>query len=471
MPTQPQPLVASMLLLLLMSMTNACTSSKPNEPENKKQISNGKTTINAPISASKALDPDAEQSYEQHPKYDEVAAEKLIAMKIAEAEKITKYYANLDSNAEKKRNQREQILENAINQSEKNGEPFEQRIAHMNALADFYTEQGTYSKAIALQEQILKIREATLGKESPEVLLSIDKIIKLPGQSDLDYKRRKELVTRSLVFREKASNKNDPDLAETLSELAYLNHWEGEYEVDAPLFKRALNIWKNILKKDPSNVRALLGCQKIYAELELDSKAKTYFWQALEAIRKKHGRNSPEEATQLGYSGCFTYKRHKKLLEKALSLEEKLYGRESLEAASTLMLRGSLERLIKNFGQVPTEFKHTLAKPFYQRSFEIRKNALPPNHPDTADALFEIASCDFSENKYAEAEPLYWLAINMDVNSYGLKSPRVAYKLKEGPCLLYHTRKRWADYQLLSEFAQKYAQKTPAPARPPKYDL
>lgn len=470
MPTQPQPIIAVTLLLLLMSITNACTSSKPNEPENKKQISNGKTTINSPISASKALDPDPEQSYEQHPKYDEVAAEKLIAMKIAEAEKVTKYYANLDSTAENKRNQREQILEAALNQSEKNEEPFEQRIAHMSALADFYTEQGTYPKVIALEEQILKIREDNLGKESPEVLLSIDKIIKLPGQAHLDYKRRKELVTRSLEFREKASNKNDPDLAETLWELAYINHWEGEYEVDAPLFKRALSIWKNILKKDPSNVRALLGCQEIYAELELDSKAKTYFWQALEAIRKKHGRNSPEEATQLGYSGCFPCRQHKRLLEKALSIEEKLYGRESLEAASTLILLGSLERLIRQF-EHPTEFKRTLAKPFYQRSFKIRKNALPPNHPDTADALFEIASCDFFEDKYAEAEPLYWLAINMDIKTYGLKSPRVAYKLEQGPCLLYHTRKRWAYYQLLDEFAQKYAQKTPAPARPPKYDL
>lgn len=468
MPTQPQPLVAAMLLFLLMSITNACTSSKPNEPENKKQISNGKTTINAPISVSKALDPDAEQSYEQHPKYDEAAAEKLIAMKIAEAEKVTKYYANLDSNAENKRNQREQILEAALNQSEKNEEPFEQRIAHMSALADFYTEQGTYPKAIALEEQILKIREDNLGKESPEVLLSIDKIIKLPGQAHLDYKRRKELVTRSLLFREKTSNKNDPDLAETLWELADINHWEGEYEVDAPLFKRALSIWKNILKKDPSNVRALLGCEKIYAEVGLDSKAKTYFWQALQAMRKKNGLNSPEEASQLEHSGYFPSRQHKKLLEKALSIKEKLYGRESLEAASTLFLLG---RLIRHFEQDPGELNNTLAKLFYQRVFKIRKNALPPNHPDTADALFAIASCDFLQDKYAEAEPLYWLAINMDVKTYGLKSHEVAYKLEQGPCLLYHTRKRWADYHLLSEFAQKHAQKTPAPARPPKYDL
>jgi nephrocystin-3 len=63
------------------------------------------------------------------------------------------------------------------------------------------------------------------------------------------------------------------------------------------------------------------------------------------------------------------------------------------------------------------------AQPFYERALKIYESALPPNHPDIARSLNDLATLYHEQRRYAEALPLYQRALKIYESAWGPNHP------------------------------------------------
>jgi len=102
-------------------------------------------------------------------------------------------------------------------------------------------------------------------------------------------------------------------------------------------------------------------------------------------------------------------------MERALAIDEKVYGRDHPELAADMSnLAGLLEaqvRALRVARPTVAQGEHDEAEPLYVRSLEIRKNALGGNHPDVAQSLRDLALLLWRTGRSQEAIPLQEKAI------------------------------------------------------------
>ncbi len=110
-------------------------------------------------------------------------------------------------------------------------------------LAMLYNILGDYTEAEPLYRRSLAINEKAVGPEHPEVASILNSLAGL--YIDLgDYAKAKPLSKRSLAIREKILGSNHPDVAESLNNLAVIYTSLGDHDKAEPLYKRALKIYE-----------------------------------------------------------------------------------------------------------------------------------------------------------------------------------------------------------------------------------
>lgn len=385
----------------------------------------------------------------------------LVTAKVESAKVSTGYYKKLLTSSNLEWVKQENQLRAALVQAETNRN-MPQEIKAVSELADFYFKEGRYRDCEALQTKLLTIRENTLGPNHPDILLSLGKLAEVKRELQ-KYPELEAIFSRSLALRENLGPPNG-ELAQNLFELGFNYHFQGRYAEDKQLFKRAIGLWKQELKKDPTNIEALKGCGLVYVTVGQPDKATSYYQRALTAAKKKNGPNSKTEAEILDYLSRIqkTRKAEAVLQEQALKITQAAFGQQSLETAKTLHELGCAYDQDGNWLH---------AKNCFEQALNIREKLLPPNHPDIADSLFSLASCDLFLHKYAEAEPLYWLSIGITQEIFGPRHGLVSYRIQDGPALLCQDTKDWSKYKVLSDYAQSFGNKWTALPWPPKYDL
>ena len=122
--------------------------------------------------------------------------------------------------------------------------------ASLNNLASLYKDMGQYEKAEPLLQRSLQIREDNLGKDHPDVAQSLDNLGTLYLIMDQDAKAE-PLLQRSLKIREDRLGKDHPYVASSQNNLAHLYLVMGQYDKAEPLFQRSLRIWEDKTRQGP----------------------------------------------------------------------------------------------------------------------------------------------------------------------------------------------------------------------------
>jgi len=206
---------------------------------------------------------------------------------------------------------------------------------YLNEAGEAFYYAGLYDKAKPLYERTLAIRERILDKEHPDVAESLNNLAGL-HQTQGNYEQAKPLHERALVIREKILGQEHPKVAESLNNLAVLHYTQGNYEQAKPLFERALAIDEKMLGKEHPNVAIRLN--------------------NLAALHESQGN----------------YEQAKPLYERALAIDEKMLGKEHPNVAGDLNNLASLHQAQGNYEQ---------AKPLYERSLMIIKKFFDDDHP------------------------------------------------------------------------------------------
>ena len=96
----------------------------------------------------------------------------------------------------------------------------------LNASPGYLAERGLFAEAESLHKRSLAIREKALGRDHPDVALSLNNLAEL-YRNQGKYAEAEPLYGRSLAIREKALVPDHYDVAESLNNLALLYRYQG----------------------------------------------------------------------------------------------------------------------------------------------------------------------------------------------------------------------------------------------------
>src|SRR6266571_5066663 len=157
------------------------------------------------------------------------------------------------------------------------------------------------------------------------------------------------------------------------------------------------------------------------------------------ALIEQWNMDFPEAARLLEQTGDYLqghvqYEQAEPLLQRALTIREKLLGSDHADVPAIL---NNLAVIYRDQG------KHTRAEMFFQRALAMRKKLLGPDHPGVATVLNNLAMLYRMQRKYEQAEPLYQQALAIDEQVPGPVRPDLATTLNN-LALLYQTLGKYA---------------------------
>ncbi|MBS1805862.1 MAG: serine/threonine protein kinase [Acidobacteria bacterium] len=310
--------------------------------------------------------------------------------------------------------------------------------------AEIYEKQGQFEKAEPLFQSALEQRKHIYGTESTEVAEALTALALMRAdQSRLDEAERlaREAMTlesesldpgasifanatitlgkilgqkgqheeairllNAELERQSGSGAPNTQLTTLLSALADVNYNAGHYEVCVPLYKRLIEMHRQIYGPNHPLVAgdfSSLGATMI--DLGYYDEAETYSRQALDLNRTYYGADNPKVAANLTTLGrAFIYEKKydqaADVLGQALSVQMRLFGPVHSSIAETLNELGNVASMRNQLDDAEAKFR---------RVVEIYRSIYGDHHSFVAIAMSNVASIRMDKKDYAGAERIY----------------------------------------------------------------
>jgi tetratricopeptide (TPR) repeat protein len=244
---------------------------------------------------------------------------------------------------------------------------------HVQKLAD-------YTGAKAAYERALKIDEAVLGLDHPDVARDVNNLGSV--LLDLgDIQGAKAAHERALKIRETVLGPDHPDVALDVGNLGNVLRGLGDLQGAKAAFERALKIREAALGPRHLNVAIDVGnLGNILHDLGDLQGAKTALERALKIREAALGPNHPDVAIDVGNLGNILHdlgdlQGAKTALERALKIHEAALGPVHPDVAIDV---GNLGNVLRDLGDLQG------AKTAHERALKIHEAALGPDHPNVA---------------------------------------------------------------------------------------
>jgi len=250
-----------------------------------------------------------------------------------------------------------------------------------------YRNLGLLDEAAPLLERSLEIRRELFGEDDPEVAHSLHELAWL-AWSRGDYEKALSLAERSVAIREKTLEPDDLDLAEGLHTVGLIRWSAGDFAGAREPIERALAIRERKLGPDhPDVADCLNSLGALYYRMDDYAGARELWERALSIREKSLGPDHPFVAATLSnlavvltetgdYAGAMP------LLKRAIAIQEKALGPDHPDLASGL---NNLGELLMGMDDLEG------ARPLYERAIAIQERAAGPDHPELARYLANLA--------------------------------------------------------------------------------
>jgi len=267
--------------------------------------------------------------------------------------------------------------------------------------------QARHKAAEPLMRRVVEIFERSLGKDHPNVALTLDNLAQLLQATDR-LVEAEPLMQRALAITEKSYAADHPTVALRLNNLAALLQATNRLAEAAPLMRRALAIDEKSfgpdhphVARDLSNIAALLQATDRLAEAE------PLMRRALAIDEKSFGPEHPLVAIRLNnlaqlLDGTNRLAEAEPLMHRALAIDEKSYGPDHPLVAIRL---NNLALLLQATNRLAE------AEPLMRRALAIAEKSFGPEHLKVAIRLNNLARLLQDTNRLAEAEPLMHRAV------------------------------------------------------------
>jgi CHAT domain-containing protein/tetratricopeptide (TPR) repeat protein len=307
-------------------------------------------------------------------------------------------------------------------------------------LADSVEIQNRYAEAEAYYKRALAIFEST-PDETQRVYSGLQPALVLAGLADVyaqqgRYAEAESLYTRSLSFRDQAWK------AHVLVSLADLHKSEGNYGEAERFYRNALAILEQHPTTEGRGVlpRVLNDIAGLYLAQSRLNEAEAFSKRALTALEEAYGPKHPNLANgQLTLATIYeTQSRSadaEPLYKRAIAILEETVGPSSRSLANALMGLAHFYQEQRRYAEAEPLFKRTLAiyqtdlsdstvvaevlsrlgffyhtlgrdseaEPFFRRALAMDERVLPPNHPNLAVALANLAALELRQNRNSDS--------------------------------------------------------------------
>jgi CHAT domain-containing protein/tetratricopeptide (TPR) repeat protein len=285
--------------------------------------------------------------------------------------------------------------------------------------------QGRYAEAEPLLRRALSMREKALGPGDPNVAQSLDDLAGL-YQDRGRYAGAEPLYGRALAVRERALGPGHPDVAASLGNLSTLYFAQGRYAEAEPLIRRALAIEEAALGPDhPDTARSLANLADVYRAQGRTDEAEPLYGRALAVKEKALGPDHPSVTQTLNnlallYEDQGRYEEAEPLHRRALAVRERVLGPGHLDVAESLNNIAALYLVQDRYAE---------AEPLQERALALGERVLGPDHPHVGSMLNNLAEVYAARGRPDEAERLHRRALANAERALGPDHPSVARSL------------------------------------------
>ncbi|MBN2399506.1 MAG: tetratricopeptide repeat protein [Candidatus Aminicenantes bacterium] len=307
----------------------------------------------------------------------------------------------------------------------------------MDAMGNVYVSLGLYNKAEILLEKALGIREKRLQRDHPDVATALNNLALL-YKNQGRYKEAEPLYRRALAIREKTLGASHADVATSLNNLASLFQHQGLYALAEPLYQRALSIRRSLISPDHPDVAELLNNLALlyYARGQYE-RTEPLFKEALAIWEHAIGPDHPDLAISLNNLAALYFKQSRyaaaaPLFQRSLAIKQKALGPNHPDVATSL---NNLAMLYRAQGQ------YADAEALFRQSLAIREKALGPGHPEVARIQYNLGRLLNEQKRFVEAEVMLRRALNIYSRTAKVNPQRVAETLNECAQLLRRTQR------------------------------
>jgi tetratricopeptide (TPR) repeat protein len=281
------------------------------------------------------------------------------------------------------------------------------------------------SEAEPLYIKSRSIRETVLGPDDPLVATSLHNQAWLYSDQG-KYAEAEPLYLRSISIREASLESNHLNVANSFSRIGWLYLKQGKYAETESYFRRSLEIREKLLPSQHIDIAdsfydlgALYYSQARYDEAELIIK------RTLEIREKVLGPNHYLVANSLYYLALI-HREHGRFAEaesvclRAIAITEKALGENYPR----------ISNILKNLALVYIEQeRNPAAESLILRAVKIEEESLGRDHPDLAHTLNVLAFFYYRQGAYTTAEPLYMRSLEIGEKALGANHPQVAATL------------------------------------------
>lgn len=333
----------------------------------------------------------------------------------AEAEDVAMFLENLFAVSDPGRTRGEtitarEVLDRGAENIERDLRAQPLRRARMLAsIGKTYLKLGLYDRARPLFEQALAARRQALSENDPELAQSLRDLAAL-DQAQGRFAEAEPLFQRALAIQERALGPHHPQVAFTLNSLGTLYGYQGDLKKAEPLFQRALDIRQKALGAGHPDVAATLNNLAFIKQMQgKNSEAEALLRHGLEIREKALAPDHPDIAANLEALAVLEdelkqYAEAKTLHRRALAIWTKTLGPNHPRIGLVLA------NLAKNCADAGQDSE---AEALFQQAIALREKILGPEHPDLALALAGLAGVYQDEKRNREAEALYRRALGI----------------------------------------------------------
>ena len=275
-------------------------------------------------------------------------------------------------------------------------------VAFAVELAIGYGALGRFGEAVALYEEILRLRVRVLGSEHPDTLESGNNLAL--GFRDLGrYEEAFELDEETLRIRERVLGSEHPDTLESRSNLALSYRALGRYEEAVRLDEETLGLRGRVLGSEhPDTLRSRSNLASGYGALGRNEEAVTLIEDTLLIMDRVLGPEHPDALRSRSnlasvYDALGRFEEAVALYQEILRLRERVLGSEHLD---TLESRNNLALSFRDLG------RYDEAVRAFEETLPVMERVLGSVHPDTLRSRSDLAQVYRADGGITEADEL-----------------------------------------------------------------
>jgi serine/threonine-protein kinase len=281
-------------------------------------------------------------------------------------------------------------------------------------LGTLYQKLGKFDQANSLFRSALEERKSLYGPDSPEVAKSLVALGSLRSdQAHLD--EAEQLIQQGMEMQKRRLPAADPAVARSMVALGQVLAQRGSYDAAIQTLNDAVRI-DSAPGAAPADLAAglsaLASAQYFAGHYEISD---SLYRRVLEMDRQLHGARHPLVASDLGNLGSIQqdlgyYTEAERFDREALDITEGYYGKEHPKTANNLTMLGRALLYQKKYDEAETALQQALA---------IQEKVFGPIHPDVADTLNELGNVASMRGNYDEAEARFRRVADIYRGVYG----------------------------------------------------